>query len=234
MNAFSDSSIEAMSTDSSSKKRKLDESQESAPPKKKRKVDKQETKSSVKPISKHEFMERANNEEVGGDLEFVFKKRIFKTGSVGYNTASQTVIALDDEHSVAVMVSANAIVKDSKSWDEGESKEEKKEGTKPDKKKRAGAAKGCTMTKTAFLDKAKDLTVTLFGTSATLKPKQFSTGSVGWGYSARPQHDVGGVALRLNVIINLVVKKSKQWEKGSEAEEKGVDDGEDKNAVEDE
>merc|ERR1712013_947762 len=133
-----------------------------------------------------------------------------KTGSVGYNASSHGVIVIDDEHSVGVMISVNAAVKNSKYWDKGEatdsSTEEKgdaKEDTKATANKKKASAKGSPMTKTAFLEKAHDLSVSLLGAEATLKAKKFSTGSMGWACSKQLEHKVGGEALRLSVAFNV-------------------------------
>merc|ERR1712113_802624 len=161
---------------------------------------------------------------MGGGKKILLKPRINKGGSVGYHSSNHHIMKMKQNKKVSVMMSLNATVVGSKKWDEGKQSDKESEDESEDddiqqnkSSKTPSKEKGDTMTKAEFLSLAKAVKCTLFGKTIKdlLQPKKFSTGSVGWSYSGKKFiKNIDGNDLTLQTSINLIVKKSKQWEEG--------------------
>ena len=67
----------------------------------------------------------------------------------------------------------------------------------------------CPLTKGEFLTQASPVQIDLRGTKVVLKPREFSSGSFGWGFSGKVVLDVGGEDLAVMVSMNLTAIGSK-------------------------
>jgi hypothetical protein len=65
------------------------------------------------------------------------------------------------------------------------------------------------ISKADFLKDAKSVTMVVDGTSYTLEPKEFSTGSLGWGYHGKLGIKVGDKTVKVQGSVNLTVIGSK-------------------------
>jgi hypothetical protein len=71
-------------------------------------------------------------------------------------------------------------------------------------------------TKSSFLESAKQLAVTVHGTTLYAEPKQFSTGSVGYNVTGKvPVTLPDGTVVKLQVSGNLTVIGSKDWQEAA-------------------
>lgn len=78
--------------------------------------------------------------------------------------------------------------------------------TAPKKEK----AKPLDLTRKAFLEKAKPITVKVGGSTLVAEVVEFSTGSFGWRLSGKAAVRVKGSALPVQVSLNLTVPGSKE------------------------
>jgi len=70
----------------------------------------------------------------------------------------------------------------------------------------------CPLTRKQFADSAKPITVSVAGQSIVLDPKQFSTGSFGFGNSSKVIILIGGEPVKCQASFNLTVVGSKEAE----------------------
>ena len=75
----------------------------------------------------------------------------------------------------------------------------------------------CPVTRQQFTSKAKPVAITINGRSLEAKAKQFSTGSMGWHLSDKCTVLVDGVAVLVQVGLNLTVVGSKDLPETPEA-----------------
>jgi hypothetical protein len=74
----------------------------------------------------------------------------------------------------------------------------------------------CPINRQQFKDGAKPVEVTINGNKMTAHPKEFSTGSLGWYLNGKTEIDVNGVAVTVQIGMNLTIVGSKELAKGSE------------------
>lgn len=67
----------------------------------------------------------------------------------------------------------------------------------------------CPITRDQF-DAAKPVTVVVNGVEMTAPPKRFSTGSLGWYLNGKTTIDVNGVAVPVQIGMNLTIVGSKE------------------------
>ena len=80
-------------------------------------------------------------------------------------------------------------------------------------KKRGKKAKGAVMTRKEFIKAAKPQKITLDGVEVDVKPKQFSTGTVGWFTNEKRDFKLkNGKTVRCQVQLQLFVCGSKTWQ----------------------
>jgi hypothetical protein len=72
------------------------------------------------------------------------------------------------------------------------------------------AKTNCPITRQQFHDGAKPVTVTIDGQTLTAPKKEFSTGSLGWYVNGKITLDVNGVAVPVQVGLNLTIVGSKE------------------------
>lgn len=68
----------------------------------------------------------------------------------------------------------------------------------------------CPLTKKQFADKAKPVTININGVPMIADVKQFSTGSFGWYMNGKTVIEVDGVAVSVQVGLNMTVVNSKE------------------------
>jgi hypothetical protein len=68
----------------------------------------------------------------------------------------------------------------------------------------------CPITRQQFREGAKPVTVTIDGQTMTATVKEFSTGSLGWYVNGKITLDVNGVAVPVQVGLNLTIVGSKE------------------------
>ena len=71
----------------------------------------------------------------------------------------------------------------------------------------------CPISRAAFSQGAKPLTVVIDGKTCVLDPKNFSTGSLGWNLNDKIDVMVGGVKCRAQVGLNITLANSKELPK---------------------
>jgi hypothetical protein len=79
----------------------------------------------------------------------------------------------------------------------------------------------CPITRQQFRDGAKPVSVTIDGQSLTATVKEFSTGSLGWYVNGKITLDVNGVAVPVQVGLNLTIVGSKELPSDRPAESAG-------------
>jgi hypothetical protein len=70
-------------------------------------------------------------------------------------------------------------------------------------------AKPCSISRSTFREKAQPVKVEINGNSMIAEVKEFSTGSFGWYLNGKTVIDVGGVAVSVQIGMNLTVVGSK-------------------------
>ena len=71
----------------------------------------------------------------------------------------------------------------------------------------------CPINRKQFQDGAKSVEVTINGNKMTAHPKEFSTGSLGWYLNGKTEIDVNGVAVTVQIGMNLTIVGSKELAK---------------------
>jgi hypothetical protein len=71
----------------------------------------------------------------------------------------------------------------------------------------------CPINRQQFTDGAKPVEVVINGNKMTAHPKEFSTGSLGWYLNGKTEIDVNGVAVTVQVGMNLTIVGSKELSK---------------------
>jgi hypothetical protein len=71
----------------------------------------------------------------------------------------------------------------------------------------------CPISKTAFLEKAESVKVTINGQEMTADKREFSTGSFGWYINGKTTIQVDGKPLSVQIGMNLTVVGSKEAER---------------------
>ena len=81
--------------------------------------------------------------------------------------------------------------------------------TKGQKKGKARKKTECPLDYGQFMKDAKPITLDIGGQEIDLEPRQFSSGSFGYGFSGKVQTKVGKVAVKLQCSLNMTVVGSK-------------------------
>lgn len=68
----------------------------------------------------------------------------------------------------------------------------------------------CPISRADFRAKAQPVKVVINGQEKTVLPKEFSTGSLGWYLNEKITLDVGGVAVPVQIGLNLTIVGSKE------------------------
>jgi hypothetical protein len=71
----------------------------------------------------------------------------------------------------------------------------------------------CPINRQQFQDGAKPVEVIVNGNKMTAQPKEFSTGSLGWYLNGKTEIDVNGVAVTVQIGMNLTIVGSKELAK---------------------
>ena len=79
------------------------------------------------------------------------------------------------------------------------------------------AKTSCPVTRQQFVDGAKPIEVTINGNLMTAHPKEFQTGSLGWYLNGKTEIEVNGVAVTVQVGMNLTIVGSKELPKAATA-----------------
>ena len=74
----------------------------------------------------------------------------------------------------------------------------------------------CPVTRDQFRAGAKAVPITIAGTSMLAEPKEFSTGSLGWYLNGKAVIDIHGVAVTVQIGMNLTIVGSKELPKDGE------------------
>lgn len=75
----------------------------------------------------------------------------------------------------------------------------------------------CPITLQQFRDGAKALTVTIEGSEMKVPVKEFSTGSLGWYLNGKTTIEINGVAVAVQIGLNLTIVGSKELPKDAES-----------------
>jgi hypothetical protein len=67
----------------------------------------------------------------------------------------------------------------------------------------------CPISRRQFTESAQAVEVIINGVKMTAKPKDFSTGSLGWNISSKMEIEVAGKAVTVQVGLNLTIVGSK-------------------------
>eukprot|EP00918_Siedleckia_nematoides_P094501 GHVU01207523.1.p1 GENE.GHVU01207523.1~~GHVU01207523.1.p1 ORF type:complete len:346 (-),score=81.98 GHVU01207523.1:123-1160(-) len=67
------------------------------------------------------------------------------------------------------------------------------------------------MSKQEFLDQAEGFRCNIGGNELTIEPREFKTGSVGWGYCGKLPIPIGSTPVTAQVTFNITVVGSKEW-----------------------
>jgi hypothetical protein len=94
-------------------------------------------------------------------------------------------------------------------WDAARLKVAQAKAAGPKKKDAGRRRTECPLTFEEFIEQAKALTMNVNGQSILLEPRQFSSGSFGWGFSGKIGHSVGGEAVKVQCSLNMTVVGSK-------------------------
>lgn len=73
-----------------------------------------------------------------------------------------------------------------------------------------GQRKDCPITLNQFLTLARPITLMVDGQSITLEPREYSSGSFGFGYYGKVTTKIGEQQIKLQASISLVVANSKK------------------------
>jgi hypothetical protein len=68
----------------------------------------------------------------------------------------------------------------------------------------------CPISRATFRQEAKPVVGQLNGGQATLEPKEFSTGSLGWYYNGPVTVEIGGVKVKCSAQLQLIIANSKE------------------------
>lgn len=77
----------------------------------------------------------------------------------------------------------------------------------------------CPISRSEFRTKAKPVNVTINGVAFPAIVKEFSTGSLGWNINAKTTIEIEGVAVPVQVGLNLTIVGSKELPKEANQEE---------------
>jgi hypothetical protein len=77
-------------------------------------------------------------------------------------------------------------------------------------KKQTAESKKCPVSKSVFVEHAAPIAVRIGDQSLIAVPKEFSTGSLGWYGQGKIVMDINGVAVQVQVGVNLTVVGSKE------------------------
>ncbi|KAH0484100.1 MAG: uncharacterized protein KVP18_001113 [Porospora cf. gigantea A] len=162
------------------------------------------------PESKDAFLEVATPVAftVGEVLSVDVPPTIFSTGSCGWGYSGKLLMPCGSLQ-LPVQCNLNVTLNGSKEWP-GESVHEKLPSN-------TATLEAVQYQKSKFIKEARTFPVCVGPLTATLKPKSFSSGSVGWFASTRGLVSFGEYAGMCMVSLNATVLKSKEWD--SEGEE---------------
>jgi hypothetical protein len=71
----------------------------------------------------------------------------------------------------------------------------------------------CPITRKQFQTGAKAVPVTIAGTQLLAGPKEFSTGSLGWYLNGKTVIEIDGIAVTVQIGMNLTIVGSKELPK---------------------
>jgi hypothetical protein len=71
----------------------------------------------------------------------------------------------------------------------------------------------CPITRAEFRDSAREVKVVIGDREYTAKPKEFSTGSLGWNINDKVTIDIGGKPVTVQIGLNLTIVGSKELPK---------------------
>ncbi len=77
----------------------------------------------------------------------------------------------------------------------------------------------CPITRPEFRSGAKAIAVTIAGSQMLAEPKEFSTGSLGWYLNGKTVIEINGVAVSVQIGMNLTIVGSKELEKDAHSPE---------------
>ena len=72
-----------------------------------------------------------------------------------------------------------------------------------------GKKSSCPITRAQFRQNAKPLTIKIGDREYTAVPKEFSTGSLGWYLNGKTTIEIDGVAVSVQIGLNLTIVGSK-------------------------
>ena len=167
-----------------------------------------------KRLTKKEFLDKAYNKletvECGSD-NIVMAKRLFSTGSVGWNGSLHSKKIVNKKE-LCVMYTINAVVMKSKDWEiGGDIEEEKPEPNKKNEVEKDKVSGGDIMTIKEFMNNAKELTLKYGNTEIKCKPKKMASGNVGWNGNSNTTRNIQYQPYRVLTSINITVKGSNSW-----------------------
>jgi hypothetical protein len=76
----------------------------------------------------------------------------------------------------------------------------------------------CPVSRKDFRDHAKPVAITIAGANMTVPVKEFSTGSLGWYLNGKTTIEVNGVAVAVQIGLNLTIVGSKELPRDQPAE----------------
>lgn len=74
----------------------------------------------------------------------------------------------------------------------------------------------CPITREQFREGAKAVPVSIAGSTMLAEPKEFSTGSLGWYLNGKTVIEINGVAVSVQIGMNLTIVGSKELPKDGE------------------
>lgn len=74
----------------------------------------------------------------------------------------------------------------------------------------------CPITREQFREGAKAVSVAIAGSTMLAEPKEFSTGSLGWYLNGKTVIEINGVAVSVQIGMNLTIVGSKELPKDGE------------------
>jgi hypothetical protein len=74
----------------------------------------------------------------------------------------------------------------------------------------------CPISRAQFSEGAKAVPVAIAGSTMLAEPKEFSTGSLGWYLNGKTVIEINGVAVSVQIGMNLTIVGSKELPKDSE------------------
>jgi hypothetical protein len=78
------------------------------------------------------------------------------------------------------------------------------------------AKTNCPITREQFRAGAKALSIGIGGSTMLAEPKEFSTGSLGWYLNGKTVVEINGVAVSVQIGMNLTIVGSKELPKDGE------------------